>query len=254
MIDNNTLLCNKWGIVLYNTNNTTITGNKIAFNNRGVHITDCNKTHFYHNNFNSNTKPSVDDTDYCNSCVNQWDDGYPAGGNFWSRYNGSDDYNGPDQNIPGNDGIGDLPYNISGSAKSQDRYPLISPWNNNPPNAPAINGPTNGKVGIDYNYTFIATDPDGGYIWYYVCWGDNEIIDIYGPYNSEEEVTLSYNWSSKGTYSITCWTRDIDGDDSDIATLDVTMPRDKIHTSSIIQRFFERFPNAFPIFRNLVGM
>jgi parallel beta-helix repeat protein len=252
-IENNTFLCNKWGIVLYKTYKTTIAYNIIAFNNRGVHISDCNQTLFYHNNFNSNTKQSIDDTDYCSGCINQWDNSYPDGGNFWSRFNGSDNYNGPEQDIPGSDGIGDTPYNISGSAESQDRYPLISPWNNTPPNAPIINGTTNGKVGVDYNFTFFTTDPEDEYIWYYICWGDKEIIYRYGPYNSGEKITLSYNWSSKGTYPITCWVRDIDGEESDIVIFEVTMPRNKIMTKIFFKMFLERFPNAFPLLRRILG-
>jgi len=45
---------------------------------------------------------------------NQWDNG--TIGNYW------DDYTGVDAN---DDGIGDLPYNISGTAGSQDRFPIF---------------------------------------------------------------------------------------------------------------------------------
>ena len=56
---------------------------------------------------------------------NEWDDGYPSGGNFWSNYNGSDKFSGPNQDIPGNDGIGDT--NFTFDADSSDNYPLYSP-------------------------------------------------------------------------------------------------------------------------------
>jgi len=40
-----------------------------------------------------------------------------------------DQYNGPSQDIPGSDGIGDTPYtNIGGGAGAQDNYPLMEPW------------------------------------------------------------------------------------------------------------------------------
>ena len=40
-----------------------------------------------------------------------------------------DQYNGPSQDIPGSDGIGDIPYtNIDGGSGAQDNYPLMEPW------------------------------------------------------------------------------------------------------------------------------
>jgi hypothetical protein len=120
----------------------------------------------------------------------------------------------------------------------------MEPWSgNHPPNNPIINGPTKGKPGIDYNYTFVTTDPDGDDVWYHICWGDKEIIYIYGPYPSGEEITLSYNWTNKGTYLITCCARDIYEAVSNTTTLEVTIPRSKAVSSNLfLQRILERFP------------
>jgi hypothetical protein len=113
---------------------------------------------------------------------------------------------------------------------------------NQPPSPPTITGPTSGKPGVDYNYTFVTTDPDGDDVWYHICWGDKEIIYIYGPYPSGEEITLSYNWTDKGTYLITCWARDIYDAESNTTTLEVTIPRDKAVTSNmLLLRILERF-------------
>ncbi len=57
--------------------------------------------------------------------TNLWDAGYPAGGNFWSSYRGTDLYSGPLQDQPGSDGIGDTPFILS-YGPAQDRYPLMS--------------------------------------------------------------------------------------------------------------------------------
>jgi parallel beta-helix repeat protein len=70
---------------------------------------------------------------------NIWDDSYPSGGNYWSDFDepsegAFDDYQGPEQDILGSDGIvdkgiaaggGKNPYVID--ADSQDMYPLIEP-------------------------------------------------------------------------------------------------------------------------------
>jgi len=75
----------------------------------------------HHNNF-------VDNTFHIHSLesINEWDNGYPSGGNYWSGYTGSDQFNGPYQNETGSDGIGDTPYVID--PNNQDQYPLMNPW------------------------------------------------------------------------------------------------------------------------------
>ena len=84
----------------------------------------------YHNNFINNEEQIVDE-DYPNS----FDNGYPAGGNYYDDYAGIDLYSGPDQEEPGPDGIGDTPYVFAGG---QDNYPFMeeSGWTvpvNQPP-------------------------------------------------------------------------------------------------------------------------
>ena len=54
-----------------------------------------------------------------------WNDSYPAGGNYWSLYAGDDAFSGPDQDVPGADGIGDEPYVVE--ATNIDSYPLMEP-------------------------------------------------------------------------------------------------------------------------------
>jgi hypothetical protein len=52
-------------------------------------------------------------------------DGYPGGGNYWSNWTAPDTLSGPDQNLPGADGIVDLPLVINGTI--EDPYPLTTP-------------------------------------------------------------------------------------------------------------------------------
>jgi len=83
-------------------------------------LTNSNNNIIYHNNFINNMH-NVFDTGN-----NHWDQGYPDGGNYYDEYTGVDSYNGPNQDIPGSDGIGDTPYNITGDS-NQDNYPFINP-------------------------------------------------------------------------------------------------------------------------------
>jgi Right handed beta helix region len=52
-------------------------------------------------------------------------DGYPAGGNYWSNWTSPDAMSGPLQNLPGSDGIVDVPLEIQGPV--DDPYPLTTP-------------------------------------------------------------------------------------------------------------------------------
>lgn len=87
--------------------NNTFTGNQW-----GIYITSTSDDNLiFHNNLINNTNQAYDEG------TNNWDNGYPSGGNYWGDYNGVDFFSGPNQTIPGSDGIGDTPYiNIDGGA------------------------------------------------------------------------------------------------------------------------------------------
>jgi len=62
---------------------------------------------------------------------NNYNKGYPCGGNYWSNYNGTDFYSGPHQNETGSDGIGDTAFKAFPLAKAEviGNYPLMTPIN-----------------------------------------------------------------------------------------------------------------------------
>ncbi|MCK4733338.1 MAG: hypothetical protein KAT65_12865 [Methanophagales archaeon] len=144
--------CTGWGIVLDSCQYTRVENCDVWSNDAGIviyscgaamynTITDCNvylngigiltydqegRGHgrynkICHNNIVNNIQYQAMDGQYYS---NEWDDGYPSGGNYWNDYTGVDIHSGPNQDISGSDGIGDTPYDISGSAGAQDRYPL----------------------------------------------------------------------------------------------------------------------------------
>jgi len=110
------------GIGLYgSSSNNTVSGNNIANSNYGIWFISSYSNSIYHNNFIDNTMQVIP-----SSRPNFWDAGYPSGGNYWSDYTGSDSFSGPNQNLAGSDGIGDIQrvYNND----NRDNYPLMEPW------------------------------------------------------------------------------------------------------------------------------
>ena len=117
----NLLSNNNGGIALLNSANNNVVGNTISDNENGLitvsgGISFPNNT-LFHNNFFDNTVQASSTA----GKINDWDDGYPSGGNYWSDYTGTD---------ADSDGIGDTSYVIS--TDNEDRYPLMTPWTPKP--------------------------------------------------------------------------------------------------------------------------
>lgn len=126
---------------------------------------------------------------------------------------------------------------------------------NGPPTAPIITGPTYGNIGIEYEWTFVSTDPDGDNITYYVHWGEScGCEEWHGPVSSGTEVVVNHTYGVKNTFTITSFAIDENFATSPQSYLEIIMPKNKFFTNTFLQRLFERFPNAFPILRQLLNL
>jgi len=136
-----------------------------------------------------------------------------------------------------------------------DALQHIIPFINNPPLIPEIDGPKTGKLGIEYEFIFNATDPDGDDIKYFIDWGDkNTKWTGYNP--SGTEIKVKHSWSKEGTYNITAKAKDIYGTEGPEGTLTVVMPNTKPFSFNfnLPGWFFERFLNAFPLLKFVLGL
>ena len=123
-----------------------------------------------------------------------------------------------------------------------------------PPNPPVITGPTQGKIKVETDYNFTATDPDNDEVYYFVDWGDKTNTSWIGPYPSGDLVTESHTWSKKGAYTIKAKAKDAAGAESDWGTLPITVPYSlNLPALSFWMQLFERFTQAFPLLRHLLG-
>ena len=132
----------------------------------------------------------------------------------------------------------------------------VAPIENQPPEIPIINGTTNGKIGITYNYTFVTTDPDGDDVYYWINWEPGcPAVYWFGPYPSGQVINLSHTFTQKGTYPISCQAKDIYNATGEPGSLNVTMSRSKSINRTfinILQNYVKNYSNLFLILQKLL--
>jgi len=123
-VDTLTLEHNGQGVLISCSSNITVKNCNLTDNWWGVRLKYSNNVCLYHNNFVNNF--------YQYEIIGEhsWDDGCPSGGNYWSNYNGTDNFSGACQNETGSDGIADQPFSIVDMEyryNNSDHYPLMAP-------------------------------------------------------------------------------------------------------------------------------
>ena len=121
-VEDGNISYNMQAVTLESSSNNRILQNYIE-NNTGyaIWLDWAENNQIYYNTFINNGNQT-----YVNAISNKFDNGYPQGGNYWSDYNGTDLYSGPNQDQLGGDGIGDTPY-MAGANDNQDHYPYMRP-------------------------------------------------------------------------------------------------------------------------------
>ena len=128
---------------------------------------------------------------------------------------------------------------------------ILEPGGNTAPESPNTpNGPTNGLPYISYTFETSTTDPDGDELLYKWDWGDGEISNWMGPYESDEIVEQKHKWSEKGNYEIKVKAKDELGAETDWSEpLIVKISFSRYHTRqysnfrlfNILHVFFHQF-------------
>jgi len=120
------------------------------------------------------------------------------------------------------------------------------------PGAPQ--GSAEGKPGLEYTYSASTTDPEGDQVYYLWDWGDGTNSGWLGPYNSGDAIETIHTWAVKGSYSIKVMAKDSFGLESSWSDpLPITMPYTYQPLLQFLENLFERFPNLFPVLRQLFG-
>jgi len=150
------------------------------------------------------------------------------------------------------------PYDARSVYKIHRYYEIFS--SSNPPELLKIYGPNKGINGVNYNFTISATDPENDDVFYMIDWGDGDNTGWIGEFKSGENITVHHIWEKTGTYVIKMKAKDIHDVESEWATLEVSMPKNKpyINTPLILQNLIQRFPLITrllqPVFEKLLNL
>lgn len=104
-------------------------------------------------------------------------------------------------------------------AKAAGLYPCHV-VGNQPPVISGVSGPTVLKVGEQGSWMVKASDPENGQLWYFVDWGDVQMIDYGGigasgiPSDFKQVTTFTHSYSQAGTYTVKFLVRDTSGNES----------------------------------------
>ncbi len=204
-----------WGFNYDDNADNIVSGNTLSYNTvYGIELSlEGHDNTIFLNNFINNGQNALDDVGYINR-KNRWDNGEI--GNSW------DDYIGVDLN---DDGIGDSPYLINGSAGSIDRYPIFDDGQDDfTPPIIAIIEPSDGEVfGVSPPpYVVNITEPILDTVWYTMDGGVHNITITVFTGSLDENI---WNTLSDGQVTIIFYANDTNGN---IGTNSVIIIKDTI--------------------------
>jgi hypothetical protein len=129
-------------------------------------------------------------------------------------------------------------------------FPIVE---NTEPNIPTITGPSTGRIGTPCEFTIVTDDPDGQDVYYDIFWGNAGSGDE-GPFPSGEEQIFEHTWTKTGRFTIKVKACDTSREWSECREFEIKIGRGRSVDNPIFERLLLRFPNLFPILRQLLNL
>ena len=117
---------------------------------------------------------------------------------------------------------------------------------NNPPTQPVIIGPKIGIIRKSQEFTFNSTDPDGDDVYYLISWGDGDIENWVGPYESGKAATFYHVWMEPGDFTIVAMARDQYEATSSQNEFGIMLIKNRVVTNLVFFNFLEKIMEHFP--------
>jgi hypothetical protein len=111
---------------------------------------------------------------------------------------------------------------------------------NQPPDAPIIEGPTSGKVEVEYEYNFSLYDPDDDLMYLRVDWGTGTPEGWHGPYESGTKIGLKHTWNQAGDFTIRAQASDVFDAESEWSNFTVWITKNKAVDNGIFYQFLNK--------------
>jgi rhodanese-related sulfurtransferase len=141
-------------------------------------------------------------------------------------------------------------YNMLGGITEWQKYHPIR--NNTPPGIPEIEGPEKVKVEEIAEFTIGADDAEGDGVCFVIDWDDGNVETTGFIIGGSDTIVVGHNWTAKGTYTISVKAVDFYDNVSDIKNFSIRVPKSVNYNFNFINWLLERFPNAFPLLRQLI--
>jgi hypothetical protein len=115
-------------------------------------------------------------------------------------------------------------------------------------------GPSGVKAGREYTYKTSSSDPNGFKMYYLFDWGDGD-HSVVGPEPSGKVVNAKHTWAETGSYEVKVQAINELAYWSDWSNpLLITTPRARLTDHTFLLSLLEKFPNAFPMIRYILGL
>jgi hypothetical protein len=124
-------------------------------------------------------------------------------------------------------------------------------FDNNPPVKPEKpEGNSRGDPNTEYTFKSSSTDPDGNDLYYRWDWGDGELSDWIGPFDSGVKSEATHEWEERDNYEIRVKVKDEHGGVSDWSDpLPFSTPKNKI--TNLYHLILWRLNEKYPILKDL---